>query len=87
MESTQFNADQFIAIPAIGKLKVFISSKMTELREHLQATCHDTLPKGTPLDYLTYQMRNWFETLGCLFESHNIQTEEFFEWIINDSIA
>jgi predicted NACHT family NTPase/WD40 repeat protein len=49
----------------------------------LQAASRERLPHGTPADYLAQQMRAWFETLSYQFESHDIRSEDSFEWIIN----
>ena len=32
---------------------------------------------------LAQQMRGWFETLGYVFEKHEVWSESYFEWIIN----
>jgi len=32
---------------------------------------------------LAQQMRGWFETLGYQFGSHNVEGDNYFEWIIN----
>lgn len=49
----------------------------------LQAISRDILPQGTPNDLLAQQMRGWFQTLGYAFESHNVRTDDHFEWIVN----
>ncbi|MCP4109838.1 MAG: hypothetical protein GY749_30690 [Desulfobacteraceae bacterium] len=36
-----------------------------------------------PENELSHQIRTWFEILGYCFENYNIQTEKYFEWIIN----
>jgi len=59
-----------------------ISRLQTEVGR-LQGASRSPLPQGTPLDYLSQQMRGWFEILGYLFESHSIKDENLFEWIIN----
>jgi uncharacterized protein YjbI with pentapeptide repeats len=51
--------------------------------DRLQAASRESLPQGTPADYLAQQMRAWFETLGYRFESHEVRAEDYFEWIIN----
>jgi predicted NACHT family NTPase len=48
-----------------------------------RADSRELLPQGTPIDYLAQQARTWFKTLGYRFESHDIQAEDCFEWIIN----
>ena len=49
----------------------------------LQNISRENLPLGTVVDYLAYQMKSWFQTLGYSFESHEILDNDYFEWIIN----
>lgn len=51
--------------------------------DRLQAASRHPLPPGTPVDYLAQQMTAWFDTLGYRFESHDVRTEIYFEWIID----
>lgn len=51
--------------------------------DRLQSASLAPLPKGTSIDYLAQHLRAWFQTLGYRFESHDIRTDEYFEWIIN----
>ena len=51
--------------------------------DRLQAASRESLPQGTPADYLAQQVRAWFETLGYRFESYEVRAEDYFKWIIN----
>jgi predicted NACHT family NTPase len=42
-------------------------------------------PQDTPVGRLAQQTRAWFKTLGYCLESHNVQGESYFEWIVNVS--
>ncbi len=51
--------------------------------DRLQSASRERLPQGTAADYLAQQLRAWFKTLNYNFESHTIQVDDYFEWIIN----
>lgn len=50
--------------------------------DRLRAATDVRLPKGSPLDYLAWQMRGWFDTLQYRFERHELRGKRFFEWVI-----
>ncbi len=51
--------------------------------ERLRAISRQPLPQGTPADYLAQQIRPWFQTLGYQFESYEVRTADYFEWLLN----
>lgn len=51
--------------------------------KRLQEISSNNLPQGTSMDYLSQQLKSWFETLAYRFERHTVRSEDYFEWIIN----
>lgn len=58
-------------------------ARLQAVVDRLQATSRERLPQGTAVDYLAHQTWVWFETLGYRFESYEVRTKNYFEWIIN----
>ncbi|MBM7605585.1 putative NACHT family NTPase [Metabacillus crassostreae] len=58
-------------------------SRLEEKVRRLQKSAHETLPFGTRLDYLSNQLRTWFDAVGYRIEKYEKSNEDYFEWIIN----
>ncbi|MGI8386888.1 pentapeptide repeat-containing protein [Robertmurraya sp. P23] len=58
-------------------------NKLKDEVKRLQASSVKALPSGTEIDFLSNQMRIWFDAIGYKIELFLHEEKDYFEWVIN----